>query len=331
MDQGINQNDITGTDFPSFAISAKSLIENDLVEIEWVWEKFIPSRGITIISGESDLGKSTLMRQFVLSVVSGETEFLGKKIFAPNRKAIYVSTEDDEYSISPRIKREVVFFPEETDYRNLVYIFDSEDILGKLGQVFAAGQYDCVVIDALGDLFEGDSNSATVTRNLLNEYKRFADKFSTCIIFIHHLRKSAPNSNKTKNDLLGSSAIQAKARSVLMLSSSINRTSRILQVVKGNYLPSEEKEVKYELTYTEGIFDQSTTKSGSSISTTEERITQIVYSLRKEGYTIRNITQQLQEMGIDISKTKVHKLTKNEPVPCPTTLGYMGQDNIGGS
>ena len=50
--------------------------------------------------GESDTGKSSLLRQLALSLVYGDSDFLGFKLKESCRNVIYVSTEDGEMATS---------------------------------------------------------------------------------------------------------------------------------------------------------------------------------------------------------------------------------------
>src|SRR4030043_2267373 len=97
MEKGIDRRIIK----PPFIITAQELIDNDITEIPWLWEKFIPLRGLTTISGSSDTGKSTLLRQWSLALISGETDYLGHRLMPKFKSVIYVSTEDDKLSLSP--------------------------------------------------------------------------------------------------------------------------------------------------------------------------------------------------------------------------------------
>lgn len=296
---------------PSYIATAQDLIDNDITEIPWLWDRFIPLRGLTFVSGSSDTGKSTFLRQFALAVVAGEDEHLGKRINSSNRSVIYVSTEDDVLSLSPRLKKEKDYFRSGINYNDLRFIFDYEDILNKLKNEFARQPADLFILDAFGDFFDGDINSSTATRSFMNDYKAFADETGSAIVFLHHNRKAATNSNPDKNDLLGSMAIEAKGRSVLMLSQNDSHSDRrTLRVVKGNYLTPEEKKVVYDLSFVDGIFDLASTGGQYVVTSTAEDVKKMVYKYRDEGLSIRDISDVLKKDGITISKSAVGRYLK---------------------
>jgi RecA-family ATPase len=243
--------------------------------------------------------------------VAGESEHLGRRINGGYRNIIYVSTEDDILSLSPRIKREKDYFRSGTNFDNLRFIFDNENLLGRLRDEYSRQNADCIVLDAFGDIFEGDINSSTATRSFMNDYKNFADEAGCAVVFLHHNRKAAASGNPDKSDLLGSMAIEAKGRSVLMLSQSDSRVDRrVLRVVKGNYLTPEEKKVNYELSFIDGIFDIVSTANPYVTSTTGDDIRDLVYQYREAGHSIRDISELLKTQGHDVSKSAVGRYLK---------------------
>jgi RecA-family ATPase len=294
-----------------FIMTAQELIDNDITEIPWLWEKFIPLRGLTIISGSSDTGKSTFLRQWSLALVSGEADYLGHRLMPRFKSVIYVSTEDDILSLSPRLKEERNYFSTTGDFSNLRFIFDYEDILSKIREAYDLQPADCLILDAFGDIFDGDPNSASATRSFMNYYKALADEYGCAVVFLHHLRKAASSGTPDKNDLLGSMAIEAKARSVLMLSQGDSRRDRrILKVVKGNYITPEEKRITYNLSFEDGFFELLDSTGLVNTSTTDETITKAVYDFSAKGLSLREIAEALKSLGYGISKSSVYRILK---------------------
>lgn len=296
---------------PDYITTAQELIDNEITEIPWLWDRFIPKRGLTFVSGSSDTGKSTFLRQLSLAIVAGEVEHLGRDISATHRSVIYVSTEDDVLSLSPRIKREKDYFISGIRYENLRFIFDNEDILRKLRAEIERQPADCIILDAFGDFFDGDINSSSSTRSFMNDYKAFSDEAGCAIVFLHHNRKASASGNPDKNDLLGSMAIEAKGRSVLMLSQSDSRSDRrLLRVVKGNYLTPEEKRITYDLSFEDGIFDIASTSVPYVSTSTREETRKLASEYKKKGKSIRDTTYLLNEQGYKVSKSSVGRMLK---------------------
>ena len=81
-------------------IGADEIKNKDYDSIEFLVDKLIPQGTLCALVGESDTGKSSLLRQLALSLVYGDDDFLGFKLKESCRNVIYVSTEDGEMATS---------------------------------------------------------------------------------------------------------------------------------------------------------------------------------------------------------------------------------------
>ncbi|NPD47616.1 hypothetical protein [Lentimicrobium sp. S6] len=72
--------------------SATELLNRDVKEIPQLLEPILPKVGLCGFAGSSDTGKSSFLRQLAISVGLGEPKFLGFKLNAENKKAIYGSS-----------------------------------------------------------------------------------------------------------------------------------------------------------------------------------------------------------------------------------------------
>ena len=81
-------------------IGADEIKNKDYDSIEFLVDKLIPQGTLCALVGESDTGKSSLLRQLALYLVYGDSDFLGFKLKESCRNVIYVSTEDGEMAIS---------------------------------------------------------------------------------------------------------------------------------------------------------------------------------------------------------------------------------------
>ena len=151
----------------------------------------IPEGEISLLLGANGSGKSTLMRQFSSAIVSGQDSFLGLELNTDKHSVIYVCTEDDVTSISARLKMEVDPTNSTDPYLNLRYIFNEDNIIKQLYEELDDQPADCVIIDALGDVFEGDGNSMTSVRQFYKPYDKLSKRYGCLILFVHHNRKSS--------------------------------------------------------------------------------------------------------------------------------------------
>ena len=223
-------------------VSARHLLENDITEIPMLWGHLLQKCGIAVLSGSSDTGKSTLLRQLAIAIVIKEEKFLGIPLNLTHNRVIYISTEDDEYSLSPRIKKEHRNDSPANSYDNLTFILDGEDPFEAAKKEYKRMPADCIIIDTWGDYADGDLNSANNVRTPLKALRSFALANNCLFIISHHNRKSASDTDTSKKNLLGSQSLEAKARVVIMLTIDNDDTSiRKLSVSKGNYIPYELK------------------------------------------------------------------------------------------
>jgi hypothetical protein len=219
-------------------VSARYLLENKIIETPMLWGHLLQTTGIAVLSGSSDTGKSTLLRQLSIAIITRQENFLGLNLNSKHYRVIYISTEDDEYSLSPRIKKEHKKESAADFYDNLTFILDGEDTFEAAKKEFEKNPADCIIIDTWGDYADGDLNAANNVRTPLKALRSFALTHKCLFIINHHNRKSASDTDISKRSLLGSQSLEAKARVVLMLTiDNIDPTLRKLSISKGNYIP----------------------------------------------------------------------------------------------
>lgn len=298
----------------SYVVTAKEMLENDIREVPMLWGHLIPKNGIALLSGNSDTGKSSLMRQFGCAVVKGEGNFLSLELFPDYGSVIYVSTEDDYYSLSARFKMEYEYDTTVKGLENFRYIFNYKDdkLSSILDDELRSQPADCVIIDALGDVIPTDPNNIINVRNFYSDYQYLTKKHGCPVIFVHHNRKSSDNYKANKSDVSGSQALEAKPRAVLMLSE-IKESEKVkeLKLVKANYVHGEMK--KHTLVVEmdgNGLFRLSDNSGGGSFSQShvpdhDLLIKKKIKELKKSGCSTRDISSELKNQGISISKSSV--------------------------
>lgn len=297
-------------------VTAKEMLENNITEIPMLWNPFLPKQGLALLSGESDTGKSTLMRQFSSAIVSGQDTFLGLELKAKLNSSIYVCTEDDVTSISARLKMEFDSENSTDPFLNLRYLFSEEDIVMQLDDELAQRPADCVIIDPLGDIFDGDGNNMTSVRQFYKPYDKLSKRYGCLILFVHHNRKSS-GKNPVKTDVSGSQAFEAKPRAVLMLRNGTGSTSnKELSIVKGNFIPAELKNTNLSLRINDnGVFEliDGTNLSYVNLESKTNVISDHVKSiidLSEKGYSLRKIEEKLKEENVNIGRTKIGRILK---------------------
>lgn len=305
-------------------VSGERMLSNDIKEIPMLIPPLFQRVGLALIIGSSDIGKSTLLRQLCVSIVSG-MPFCGMQINAKYNRAIYCSSEDDDMSISYLLKRQNKdFMLEPVQLANLTFIFDTYKLLERLERELQKDRVDVIVLDALTDILNTDLYKAVDVRCFLNQFSQLAKRYECLIIFLHHVKKNAENFAPSKNNSLGSQSLEAKVRLVLEFKASVNNAAiRHLCPVKGNYISSELKHSSIDLMFTDNLTFKSlgTNTPFDKINTTEVSLSALeaeyneIISLKEQGLTYRDIGLKfgLSHSTI-ISRIKRYEKIKNTEI-----------------
>jgi len=84
---------------PKSYYTAKELFNRKIMEVPMFWKPFIPLKGVVGITGSSDAGKSTLLRQLAIETCLRRNSFLGFPLNSRYGSLVYISTEDTDDAI----------------------------------------------------------------------------------------------------------------------------------------------------------------------------------------------------------------------------------------
>jgi len=153
-------------------------------------EDFIPQRGLSVVVGDSGLGKSPLLYQAALCVASG-IPFLGH--FATQGRVLYLDFENGLSDVKGLLTRLSGYLgldgiPEDLlmwNFNDSNSEWSSDDLANMVQQA----RPSWVVIDSLTafapDIEERPSNATLVYQ----EFRRIARDYQTSITGVHHIRK----------------------------------------------------------------------------------------------------------------------------------------------
>lgn len=235
--------DATIIDLNRERFTLEEILQCNFDKVPFLVEGLIPDECISLIVGESDLGKSTLHTQLSLSIVSGCNTFLGREINAKHQRVLIVSTEEGIRGIGERIEKQCkVIQPDQDAAKRLIVLTSSSDIVNKIKKELRLNPVDLVIVDAFSDVYLGDMNISNKVRAFFNAYADIIREFKCAIVFITHVGKSREGFSLHKNQVLGSVGIVDKARQVIMMSrEKYSSTNRQLTIIKANYVSEEEK------------------------------------------------------------------------------------------
>ncbi len=297
--------------------NAKELISRPINKLPTLLDPIFPASGSIALAGGSDLGKSTFLRQFALSVSIGDNEFLGWKLNTKHQRAIYVSTEDDKDQITISLKT----FNNHRNlnsekYEGVDFIFVIEDLVSVLANMLREKPIDVLIIDAFLDVFPGVMNDGGQVRRFITEYDQLAKKFGFLVIFNHHAGKRTQMFVPSKDNLLGSQSFEARMRLVIEMRPDFIDDNRLhLCIVKGNYLPPEYKKESFVIEANENRYFKNTGEREvfehlrESVKEKQD-LKKLCWDLKDEGKTVREIEVDLRSQGYKISKSTVNRYLK---------------------
>jgi hypothetical protein len=282
------------------SISAMDLLNRKIETIPCLVEPFLQKVGLACIAGSSDTGKSCFLRYLCMCVVSGESDFLGFNTNVEHKRAIYVSTEDDETAIA------CLLFQQNKDLnikpsklKGFEFIFDTENILKTVDNALTTNPADIVCIDAFTDLYGQNMNESNKVRTFLNEYSQLAQKHKCLILFLHHSGKRKEDGEPSKHNLLGSQGFEAKMRLVMELRADITeKRLKHMCIVKGNYLPEEYKNESFQLRLTDNMTFVNTGEripfeSLSKVEDVGKQKYELIKMYQAQGYTTKEIAEKV--------------------------------------
>lgn len=235
----------------STEITGEYLLNSSPEEIPFLVYPLFQRSGLACLAGSSDTGKSTLLRQLAISIVTRQKGFLGFELRPSHYSVIYVSTEDSEREVGFLLSKQTQDYQNE-DFRHLRFVFDAEDLFAKLEWSLSNSPADAVIIDCFADIFNGDLKDSQKIRSFLNQYHILAQKYDCLMLFLHHTGKRTEILEPSKNHLLSGQGFEAKMRLVIELRSDLlNPNKKHMCIVKGNYLAASHKRDSYSLEFDE--------------------------------------------------------------------------------
>lgn len=315
--------------------TGKEIIGLQIKEVPTLVTPFMPVIGVMSLAGSSDIGKSYLLLQLASAVVQGQDNFLGFPLHATHRSVIYISTEDDDYSLSPRLVNLSKNCRNTESFDNLRIITETSSLLERIENLLQEQRADVVIIDTFLDVYSDDMNQANQVRGFIQKYREIANKYSTLIIFNHHCGKKNDYKEPHKDNLLGSQGFESSMRTVLELRADFSDPHiRHLCIVKGNYIDGQHKGSSYVLRYD---FENGFANTGQrvefkrlakQVDTAEKRsgLINTVISLREQGMSIREIEKQIKKDGLKAGHTTISGIIKHH---CPTDQSVIDEGTDG--
>lgn len=230
-------------------ITGQELVKYEFIELPMLVDGLLQKSGVSVMAGASDLGKSSILRQLAVEIVTGKERFCGFKLNPTHKQVLYISSEDDDLQTSAMLKKLYSYYPGE-DLSGLRFVFEATDLVDCIERSIDQIPADLIIVDCFLDFFgTRNMNQSNEVRAFLNPLKILAAKHHLQIILLHHLTKRSDEREPNKASLLGSGAMEHVPRCVLELRGGYTPNQRYLCILKANFLPAEAKEEAHELRF----------------------------------------------------------------------------------
>lgn len=295
-----------------FFKGADELKNQEIKEVDYLVDQLIPRGTLCSLVGESDTGKSSLLRQLAVSVAYGDETFIGFKLNDKCRNVVYVSTEDGEMGTSVWLNKHLgEDIIDNEVLSKLKFLFITENLYENIRKVICENCVDLLIIDSYADIFEGSMNDSNIVRSFLTKYNDLANQYGITIIFLHHTKKSSEGMKPNKNNILGSQGFEAKMRSVMMLTKDDNDSYlRHLCVVKNNYMPEKDKNRSYVIRFNDHLAFEATGDRVDFDDLDNPEYLGKAKELLADGKSYREISEALNQMGFMVSKSTLQRKLK---------------------
>lgn len=217
---------------PKKRLNVVNLNNVQMKGIRWLWKNWLPSGYITLIAGESKVGKSSVVVDLASRITCGR-ELPGEDVGtrAPGR-IMWLATEDGiEDMLKPRFVAASANLDNldiirgtwsETGAEDAISLVDDLSVIeDALTDARANGRpYDAIVVDPITGYLTSkskrvDQNSASDLRPILQNFIAFAERNKIAVIAITHFSKG--HGKKAAHRVLGSQVFVATSRSLIII------------------------------------------------------------------------------------------------------------------
>jgi RecA-family ATPase len=204
------------TDKDSF--DACDLVNETLEPVVWIVENLLPT-GLAMLCAPSKYGKSWMVLQLCIAAAEGNS-FLNFKTVQCG--SLYYALEDGKARLQDRLKKVLKGKNAPKGIRFAIKADTLETgLLNKIEEELKAfPDIKIVIIDTLQKVRGKMSKDDTLYGNEYRQMaavKEFADKHKICLLFVHHLRKMADESD-VFNMISGSTALMGATDTILIIS-----------------------------------------------------------------------------------------------------------------
>lgn len=178
----------------------------------------LPKRGVLLLAGDPKIGKSTLISQMCLDLISG-SPFLSEFAIESLVRVLYIFSEGSKKHLQRLYRSQLLGFGTagiqiDKECKRRLFVFNGRGLsLGKnegieqVKQLIGEFRVDVVVLDPICLFFDGDFNKGEVVAKLIRRLHQVAAECGTSFLIAHHFRKPRDKGDdQPMHRVLGSSA-----------------------------------------------------------------------------------------------------------------------------
>jgi hypothetical protein len=262
--------------FESSGFNAAELMKMTLPEPKWAIPNILPE-GLNILAGKPKMGKSVLSLNISIAIACGGKAL--SKIDVEKGAVLYLALEDTKRRLQARIKSMLQDRPAPDN----LFIETAWPKIGDRGlaklekKIQEIPGLRLVIIDTLKKIkpMQKNQNKSLydIDYELINSVKTIADKYSICILIIHHMRKS--ESNDVMDDFSGTFGLTGAADGLLAFKRKTGQSDAELHIVGRDVDAAE-----YALKYHPDIWTWELLGNAEEVKTTQSK--QLIYDTIKD-------------------------------------------------
>ena len=180
--------ELVNTDVP---LLLNDFLAQDIPSVEYYVTGLMQKKGKSMVSANTNVGKSIFVQNLALSIATGDGLFLNQFECA-KAKVLYIDLEMGKSALKDRFEK----MAKDQVVENLYVLYQpSMNLLDEVEQKrlekwIEDTQVNVVILDPLGNAWSGDEKDQVAVSQLTAYFNRLIDKYDIALLIVHHWRKA---------------------------------------------------------------------------------------------------------------------------------------------
>ncbi len=284
-------------------VSAKDIIKMEFKkEDKWLIEKYLPTQGVLMISGDPKTFKTWLILYLAGCLADGHKIF---ETFQTKKCNVLIINEENAVRLLNERLRKLKIHNDNIFFYNLKGMkVDNPKDVKKIIEVINAHEIKLVVFDTFVRVHEKEENDASQMRTIFHSIKPILNSGAS-IIFTHHHRKEPGFS---RNALRGSSEISAfiNCQLLIQVKDKQDKTLLLKNVLNRDDQEQDDLAIRVDITEEDAKFEALIGKSAIEIKSSEQE--KVILNLLKDNNIPLPIDTIKTHINLDIGDNKLRRL-----------------------